>query len=157
MLDEDTGEPIDCPYCGSEDECPHLLAVLDRTSLECSGGYAFDRFDEFRDAIAGVFLGRLQADAPLVTTWKDPFVLDLWNHARENYSTHDDADDIEIDSDSLFGLIEDLFNDAGGEEYPGSIDDDRAPGDSSAITLFHARHPAKVFVKALTLLNGRLS
>ena len=37
-LDEDTGEEISCPICNQTDDCPHLLATIDKTFGEWARG-----------------------------------------------------------------------------------------------------------------------
>lgn len=37
MIDEDTGEPIECPICGKMDECDHYLGIIDRSFLDVHG------------------------------------------------------------------------------------------------------------------------
>jgi hypothetical protein len=158
MRDEDTGEAIQCPYCGSdgsEGDCEHVLAIIDRSFLECSGGYAIDRFKEFRQHIEKAFIDKLRIGAISSGRWKDDAIEELWEYAKDNYSEAD-GDWIEIDGDVLFRVIVELFEEAGGDEYPGLIDDGGGPGFSSAITLFHAQSPNVVFNRAVELLLGRL-
>jgi hypothetical protein len=162
MLDEDSGEIIRCPYCESDGDCEHLLAVIDHSFLECSGGYAFDRLDDLHEMIERAFLKYLrQSDVgkqpqQLNVTWSNEFLEELWAYAEEKYPSEDDKDSVEIDGDVFFRLITDLLQEAGGDEYFGSIDDDGGPGFSSEITLFHAREPAAVFDNAMALLSQRL-
>ena len=155
MRDEDSGEAIQCPYCGSEGHCKHLLAVIDRSFLECSGGYAFDRFHEFRKKIEGAFLKKLALGTSPAVKWHDDLLDDLWTYAQDNYSREDEYS-VEIDRDTLFRLIVELLRESDGDEYPGTIDDGGAPGFSSAIALFHAASPAAVFDKAIALLAEHL-
>ena len=37
MIDEDSGEPIECPICGKMDECDHYLGIIDRSFLDVHG------------------------------------------------------------------------------------------------------------------------
>lgn len=64
MLDSDSHEAIRCPYCGSLDDCQHLLAVVDETFGECLGGYAFDRYFEFREMVEGTLRKLLRSKQP---------------------------------------------------------------------------------------------
>lgn len=155
MRDEDSGEPIQCPYCGSEADCKHLLAVLDRTFLNCTSGYAYDRFREFDTKIEDAFLKKLPLGTSPAVKWHDELLDDLWTYAKDNYSIAD-RDSIAIDGDTLFRLIVELLGEAGGDEYPGTTDYEGGPGFSSAITLFHAADPKEVFDEAIALLAERL-
>jgi len=154
VRNEDTDEAIQCPHCGSEDDCPHLLAVIDRSFLECSGGYAYDRFDEFRTTVEGSFLKQLQMGTTSSKTWNDEHVRELWIGAMEEYSK---TGELCIDGYVLFRLIVNLLEEAGGDEHRGPIVDDGGPGFSSAITLFYANNPQEVFARAVSDLKDRLS
>ena len=154
MRDEESGEEIRCGYCRSVGDCPHLLAVIDRSFVECSGGYAFDRYAEFGEAIEKAFLALLSMDQRGRPNWQDSDLAELWTGAAEDYSPGDE--DVPLDGDCLNRLIIDLFCEAGGEEYPGSIDDGGGPGFSSAISLFYAERPREVFESALSRLRNRI-
>lgn len=155
MWDEDTGEDVECPYCGSDGDCPHLLAVIDRTFLTCNGGYAFERFGEFRTMLEEAFRKHLRTAIGASHEWKQYYLQELWNSASKQYTVG--SDDVYLDKDVLFDLIIELLGDAGGDEYPGSIEDDGGPGYSSVIKLFHAEDPKVVFGRALSLLGTRLA
>lgn len=155
MLNENTGEEICCPYCGAVEECPHVLAVLDVTFSSCTAGYACRRFAEFARMLGNTFIGLLRKGAKEEHSWLDGDLDELWKYAREEYSPHDE--DAFLDSRILARLIVNLFNDAGGEEYPGPVDDEGGPGCSSAITLFYAKHPMEVFNVAITALDALLT
>jgi hypothetical protein len=86
MYDEDTGEEIRCPYCESDDDCPHLLAVFDRAFGECLGGYAFDRFGELEGVIQERFVTLLDRGEPGKYSWNDPEIAELWTYAMEQYT-----------------------------------------------------------------------
>ena len=44
MHDEDDTEPA-CPYCGSTDDCRHLLLVVDQTFRHAEGGLLMEEFN----------------------------------------------------------------------------------------------------------------
>jgi hypothetical protein len=154
MYDEDTGDAVECPFCGSEDDCPHLLAVLDRSFNECNGGYAYSRFHEFAERITETFERELKAGRKARKPEEDGLVAELWEYAVEAYP---ESKEVELDDDVLFNLVAELFDDAGGEEYPGSIIVEGGPGYTSALTVFHAEDPARVFERALSGLQQRLN
>jgi hypothetical protein len=37
---------VPCPYCGSSDDCPHLLLFVDKTFRAAVGGSLMDAFNE---------------------------------------------------------------------------------------------------------------
>lgn len=153
MRNEDTGDEIKCPRCGSDDDCPHLLAVIDSSFLECSGGYAYSRFGEFSTAVEKAFLRILQSRSASKAKWKDRDIQELWASAKEGYEK---SGEVWLDCDVLFRIIITLLEEAGGEQYYGPIDEEGGPGYSSAITLFHAKNPKKVFDGALSDLKAML-
>lgn len=154
MHNEDTGEEIQCVYCGSPDDCAHLLAVIDKTFVECSGGWAYDRYGEFQRTIEKVFLASLLKGSDEQPVWEDPELVELWTGAVADYSADDEY--VSLDGSVLNRLIIELFNEAGGDEYPGPIDDGGGPGFASAITLFYAQNPQDVFELALSKLSEQL-
>jgi hypothetical protein len=154
MRDDDTGEEIRCSYCSSADDCEHLLAVIDRTFLECSAGYASARFLEFSETIDAEFLERLNRGWSGRGKWSERPLADLWKHASEEWVA---GKDVSLDPYILFALLVDLLEAAGGERYAGPVHDGEAPGFSSAITLLYAKQPRAVFDSALLNLKERLS
>ena len=89
MIDEDTGEEPTCPYCGSAEDCPHLLAVLDKTFSTCDGGYCYERFDDLTGAVVAGFRNVLQkrGDVGRKKQWNDYYVQDLWEQTARPGST----------------------------------------------------------------------
>ena len=154
MHDEDSGEEIRCFYCGSTEDCPHLLAVIDRSFIECTGGWAYDRYDEFSSAIESSFLPLLSPGAGQSVEWGRPELAELWQSASEAYSEEDDF--VSLDGYVLTRLIVELLEMAGGEQPSGSIDDGGGPGYASSISLFYARDPQQVFERALARLKRDL-
>lgn len=46
MDDYDDGGAQECPYCSSNDECAHVLLVVDRTFRSAEGGVLMDAFND---------------------------------------------------------------------------------------------------------------
>jgi hypothetical protein len=174
MRDEDTGEEPRCDYCGAKSDCKHLLAVIDRSFLECYGGYAFDRFDEFTEIITKAFMSVLRTES-YEHRWKDDDLNDLWDYTVENYvpdedlyfedeeeaeeyydNCHNYEWNVHLSGDNLYDLIIQLFEDAGGESHPGSLVNGEGPGMTSTVYQYYAEFPQKVFEKALSILKKRL-
>ena len=54
MWDEsDENKKVSCPFCDSEENCPHLLAVSDGSSLV--GGFAYNHEDSFYSRVYDAF------------------------------------------------------------------------------------------------------
>jgi len=154
MRDSASEGVVPCPHCGTEGNCPHLLALIDETFNECADGYGYARYDEFRAAIEDSF-GRLLSDGSRKRLkWGDKQIQKLWHRAVENYSSEDS--EVTLDPDVLTVLIVDLLETSGGKRYSGSVSDDGGPGLSSVYCVFHAKNPKRVFDSALSMLKDRL-
>ena len=101
------GKVIRCPYCGSEEDCEHTLAVIDTTWAVCEGGYSYKRFDEFGRAIEEYFLQRLRKGTRNVSGRRDKLIGELWNQSVQKYSPG--SEEISIERFGLTELIIDLF------------------------------------------------
>ena len=154
MRDENTGDEIRCPFCDSFDDCPHLLALIDQTFCECSGGYAYERQHEFRALIEAAFMGSLRKGDRKQGSRKSEELSELWQYACTAYSPGDE--DVALDQYVLTRLIVQLLEAAGGVRYPGSIESLGAPGYCSAWVLLHAKDPQAAFEAALADLKNRL-
>jgi hypothetical protein len=86
MRDEDTGKEIRCPYCASKDDCAHFLALIDQTFNECSGGYACERYHEFRTLIEAEFLRLFRRGDHKGCLWISGTLRELWEYAYESHS-----------------------------------------------------------------------
>ena len=86
MYDEDNYEEtsengISCLYCQSTGECPHQLASIDRSFCSCDGGYAFERYSEYSEAVKTHFKSLLIA-GEVDCVWGDYNLNNLWKYAR---------------------------------------------------------------------------
>ena len=149
--DEDTGEAIRCPYCETEDWCKHYFAAIDRSFLECSGGYARERFDELSKLIEAAFRKHLQSKQKPTIKWEDYHLQDLW----DNVETESGGNEVYLDGSMLIELIVELFGEADTVELDGVEDD--GPGLCSAMSIFYAEDAKKAFDQALADLSGRLT
>jgi hypothetical protein len=151
MYDEDSGEEITCPYCDEAEDCPHSLAVIDRTFCECDSGYCADRYEEFGEIVKAAFLDLFKNGTMKDLAWDYPELDELWKYASENYLKCDAY--VYLDGYVLDRLVIELLDEAGGERYPGPIANNGGPGCSSALTLYFAEHPAVVFEAAISELR----
>jgi hypothetical protein len=151
--DDDSEDVVPCPYCGTEEDCEHLLAIIDKTFNECGGGYACDRYEEFGQIIEGSFGKFLRQGERKRFKWGDKEIQELWFSAVENYSPEDG--EVSLDRDVLTALIINLLEVSRGV-HSGSVSDDSGPGLSSVVCVFHANNPKKVFDSALSKLKVRL-
>ena len=146
MWDENSNDAITCPYCGGAESCEHLLAVLDRTFGECSGGFAYERFGEFTDQVETAFAKALSADDVEDVDWDTDDLRELWEIARESLDVKNG--DFTVESTVLIRVVADLFSEAGGDEYEGPATEGELPDMSSSLSVFHAEDPKTVFARA---------
>ena len=150
---DQNGEVIRCPYCGSEEDCEHTLAVIDTTWAVCEGGYSYERFDEFRRVIEEYFLQQLRKGTRNVSGRRDKLIGELWNESVEKYSPGDE--EISIERYGLTELIIDLFEALAAKQVTLGIDHG-LPGFACAYRTFYAKKPKTVFRAALAELRARL-
>ena len=154
VVDEDSGEPVLCPYCGKEGECPHLLAIIDHSFGEVRAGEAFRRGGAMLDAVERGFERRLGSLGDPPARWRDPLLDELWDSAVEARRTAQGGDPVYIDLQIFYYCLAELLEMAGGLRYPGTIIEDGGPGFTSSLTILHARDPARVFDQALGDFKG---
>jgi hypothetical protein len=159
--DEETQEPISCPWCGAiDDACPHLLAVLDRSNASCDGGFAYDMLDEFESILTDVFAPMIKMDQQPPKHWNSE-IIDMWDNMEVIGNKEDDeteaAIDISFDSYSLLNLVSALFDEVDAESYNNSQLEECMPGQDWAVDLVYAKDPAATFDKCLEVLHDWLS
>ncbi len=154
MRDEETGETVCCPFCDSENECPHLVTIIDATNLECFGGQG-DLLEACSDLVRESLQKRL-ANGLRKSPWKDSELREIWDYARSQYREQENY--IDVDCDILLRLLGDLLSENGAEEPALSIEPDGAdsPGSSSVLRPFYAENPKKVVAAVLADLRSRL-
>ena len=143
VIDEETGEEPACPHCRSTDDCPHLLAVIDRSCAECSGGALFGALDDLRELLAAKIGAALRSGKESWSSAGDAEIAAIAEEARENYDP-ESPDAVYIDEDMFLEWIAEALLAAGAEELPGSFVEEGGPGQSSALTLLYAAKPARV-------------
>jgi hypothetical protein len=150
---DQNGKVIRCPYCGSEEDCEHTLAVIDTTWAVCEGGYSYKRFDEFGTAIEEYFLQQLRKGTRNVSGRRDRLIGELWNHAVEKYSPGGRRNldwTLRID-----GVDHRPIRGVGCKTGHIWIDHG-LPGFACAYRTFYAKKPKTVFEAALAELRARL-
>lgn len=158
MIDEDTGEEPTCPYCGSAEDCPHLLAVLDKTFSTCDGGYCYERFEELTGTVEEAFKDVLrQRGRRRKKQWNDYYLQDLWEKLLAEGIPDDVEDGLVLPARALIELIVDVLEVAGGDRCGGSLVSESGAFCSSAIELLYAEEPEKVFSEAVSMLERRLA
>ena len=145
---------VPCPHCGAEEEnCPHLLALIDETFSECGGGYASTRCEEFSEVIEDSLSKLLRKSKRKRVRWNDKEIQELWHYALKNYSPEDG--EVSLDPSAVTNLIVKSLKSSGGE-YSGPVYEEGGPGLSSVLCLLYAEKPKKAFDAALSKLKARL-
>lgn len=143
VIDEETGEEPVCMFCGAGDDCPHLVAVIDRTFAECNGGVLYDAIDDLREVLSSKILEKLKAGERFRSESSDDEISAIANEAKENYLA-DYPDDVYIDENMFLAWLTEQLIDCGADEPPGYIVEEGGPGQSSALTLLYAEEPKMV-------------
>jgi hypothetical protein len=152
VYDEDSGEEILCPYCGEAEDCPHRLAMIDRTFCDCTSGYCANRYSEFSDLVEAVCLDRLKSGTARNYSWDDSYLDELWRCAFDQYKADES---VWIDGDVPTRIVIEVLDVASGGGYSGV--EDGGPGCSSALTLYFAENPAMEMEAALSELKNQLT
>jgi hypothetical protein len=150
--DMDENEESECPYCGSDDDCPHLFTCIDKSFGEWQGGYAYDRSDEFSATVLKTFEERRRTGAGPHPAWAANELGEIWDFAVEQYK---EGEMMWVNDGPLLRLLCEIFQDAGAHEIEAVWGEDR-PGYTSAVTIFYAKDPAAVFDESLRRLNQLL-
>jgi hypothetical protein len=153
MYVEDTDEEPKCLICGSMEECGHLVAVIDRSFLECRCGEFSDREHSFRSEIEEVFLDALKSKKS--RKWSHEDIEQMWCQACEDYAT--EGEDFMLDGYAFYRFIVELLEDAGAIDHPGQVVDGGGPGMTSSVSLLYADRPNVVVDEALKNLKSMLN
>ena len=143
----------ECPYCGSGDDCPHLLAVFDITFGECNGGHCFNKIPEVTEAVEEAFRKALSAENLEDVSWGNYYLDETWQTALTEYSG--EPKDLLIDQGTLLGLFAELLEENGATLYDTYFEG--GPGMSSALQILYAEDPKAVYANAEGQLRDSLA
>ena len=130
-----------CPFCNSEEECEHLLAILDRTFIECNGGYALGPLDELYQYLESTFKNLIESDQPLPTGERVESLENLFYSTKQLY---EENGEINLDGFAYYDMLEDLFIKHGAKLIDYAEDFGR-PGFDSLVKTYYAENPESVF------------
>jgi len=154
MYVEDADGGPKCVICGSEEECKHLVANIDRTYLECYCGAFCETEYKFRDEIEDTFLKLLKSGKS--KKWKHDDITQMWDQAGKDFTT--EGEDFMLDGYAFYRFAVELLEDAGAIDHPGHVVDDCGiPGMTSSVSLLYADKPKAVVGKALKNLKSMLT
>jgi hypothetical protein len=151
MIIEETGESPACPICSSDESCSHRVAVLDHTFLECTDGALFDRTSEFSELIESRFAEFIEIEASPKDISGE--IEAMWKYAKECFDPA--SKNIEIDSDALYRLMNELLEEAGATSIQAISEG--GPGMSSSLSILYAEDPEKVIQEATSRLSAILA
>ena len=156
VVDEESGQEPSCMFCDSKDDCPHLVAAIDRTFAQCNGGALYDALGNLREVLSDKFLATLRAGKVFDSGTLDDEIAAIAQEARVNYDL-EYPDDVYIDEYMFLAWLTEVLIDAGAEEPPGYIVEEGGPGQSSALTLLYASDPKVVIEAAEKALKGAVA
>jgi hypothetical protein len=139
-----------CPHCGSDGDCPHLLAYVDATFGEAVSGFCADKLDQVCTLICSHFRAASQNAAP---DWADNNIQALWSEWDANGDSGDDED--YLDPTFVIDLLLDVFE-SDLATYGDSSVVEGGPGMTSTFLTFYADDPALTFEQALLAITARL-
>ena len=140
LIDEESGKEPACIFCGSTGDCPHLVAVIDRTFADCKGGALYEAIDKFRKILADSVFHKIRARDGATS---DHELASIVQEAIENYDP-EYPDDVFIDGQMFLTWLIEALIDAGAEEHSGYVVEEGGPGQSSALSLLFAPDPERV-------------
>ena len=159
MWDEDAGgeesSKIACDVCGKDleqENCGHVLIVVDRTFDACEGGLAYDFWDGWYERVQIAFAAALKGDRP--QTWAKSDVRAVWEAMIE--SEYEDPTSPTLPFREFTDLVEELLTEAGGSPYFGSPMSEFGGRYESEMLLMFAEEPAAVCKKADEMLTAWL-
>jgi len=152
MWDEDAGQPVTCPFCGQDDVCSHMLAVVDKSIVECRHGRFSNYFGKFLTLLEDAFAEAMEAGDPV--DWGDELIREMWSDSVDDYDN--DPNGIAINGFLAMRLLVSLFQESDGVEYSGNTYDGGGPGLSSALSVFYAEDPEAVCNQVMAALADRL-
>ncbi len=144
-VDENSREPIRCPWCRSVLDCPHHLAQFDITFGECRAGYAWDVFGDFQEIIAARYRQETLARALRARAANDA--------DSEDRAAALSEDDFWPDQYMLTDLaLEEL--DQSGAIAVSAEDDCSPPGFTSAYRVYYAYDTVDCWRRVVELARG---
>ena len=159
MWDEDAGDEesskIACDVCGKDleqENCGHVLIVVDRTFDACEGGLAYAFWDGWYERVQIAFAAALKGDRP--QTWAKSDVRAVWEAMIE--SEYEDPASPTLPFREFMDLVEELLTEAGGSPYFGSPMSEFGGRYESEMLLMFAEEPAAVCKKADEMLTAWL-
>jgi len=152
MWDEDAGQAVTCPFCGQDDVCDHLLAVVDKSIVECRHGRFTNYFANFLTLLEDAFAEAMEAGD--LGDWGDELIREMWRDSVDDCDN--DPDGIAINGFLAMRLLVSLLQESDGVEYSGNTYDGGGPGLSSALSVFYAEDPEAVCNQVMATLVDRL-
>jgi hypothetical protein len=144
MYDEDTGEPILCPFCEADESCAHAAGSVDVTFGECRGEIS-RAWNAAWIAMEEAFLRWMKQQPQARIQWENALVQELWEQALEDSSPADD--DVSVPPELFANFFEELLLEHGFSTQSGVVDE--APGCSSTNIVFHAEDPVAACKEAV--------
>jgi hypothetical protein len=144
MYDEDTGEPILCPFCQSDDSCAHAAGAVDVTFGECYGEIA-STWHDVRSAMEEAFLREMQRKPQAKPKWQNALLRKIWTQALQD--SRPDVGEVDVPPQLFADFFEELLTERGFSSQSGVVDE--APGCSSTNIVFHAEDPVAACKEAV--------
>lgn len=160
-VEEEEGTLPPCPFCGvSDDECEHLLAIIDRNFLDFYGGLLSEASDEIQELIETTIRERKEAGGSFKHCsfgFLNSLIETPWPSMGADDGT-DPADpkETEFDRFVFFDVLIEILNSI--EEVQSDCSyQNGAPGYSSVLYTFWSINPKATFEQMMRVLRDELA
>ena len=154
MIEEESLDAVRCPFCGSDTDCEHLVAIIDMSYRSLEGGALYELIGPLCQRVGAAAARRIRADPGVVSRIRDPHVKDLLEEIESEIGGPDEFGDEEGDDPTwpgvaasegtLLHLAIEILPELNVQTPSGSVFEGDSPGYSSAMEVYWSRQPEKV-------------
>ena len=152
VIDEETGDKATCIFCNLHDDCPHLVAIIDKTFTTCNGGALYEHIGKLEAYLTDIILGIKEATGYINQSELGFHFSEIYQVALRNYDPKY-PEFVYIDQGIFFVWLNEALIKAGAEESTGYFVEEGGPGQSSALSYLYAQNPKVVVQSVVNNLN----
>jgi hypothetical protein len=152
VIDEETGDKAACIFCNLHDDCPHLVAIIDKTFTTCNGGALYEHIGKLETYLTDIILGIKEATGYINQSELGFHFSEIYQVALRDYDPKY-PEFVYIDQGIFFEWLNEALIKAGAEESTGYFVEEGGPGQSSALSYLYAQNPKVVVESVVNTLN----